>query len=152
VAEYEGREVTPQDNGYLSLNHAEYASTAERNRLLEFPGLRRKPLRASAGHPVTQLWYARQGIITPEMEFIAIRENMGRATMSDHSGRHSPQPLGQAARRLFAAGRERIHTLGFPSLSAAHSSRNHAGICPRVKLPPAARLFQQTSITPSWSR
>src|SRR5205823_6232485 len=38
----------------------------------------RKPLRASANHPVTQLWYARQGIITPEMEFIAIREN-GRA-------------------------------------------------------------------------
>jgi len=30
------------------------------------------------GHPVTQLWYARQGMITPEMEFIAIRENMGR--------------------------------------------------------------------------
>jgi len=38
----------------------------------------RKPLRASAGHPVSQLWYARQGIITPEMEFIAIRENLGR--------------------------------------------------------------------------
>ena len=37
-----------------------------------------EPLRASAGHPVTQLWYARQGIITPEMEFIAIRENLGR--------------------------------------------------------------------------
>jgi phosphomethylpyrimidine synthase len=83
VEEYEGREVKPQDNGYLSRNHAEYASTAERNRLLEFPGLRRKPQRASAGHPVTQLWYARQGIITPEMEFIAIRENMGRAKMDD---------------------------------------------------------------------
>jgi phosphomethylpyrimidine synthase len=38
----------------------------------------RKPLRASAGHPVTQLWYAKQGIVTPEMEFIAIRENLGR--------------------------------------------------------------------------
>ena len=37
----------------------------------------RKPLRASKGQPVTQLWYARQGIITPEMEFIATRENMG---------------------------------------------------------------------------
>ena len=83
VEEYEGREVKPQDNGYLSRNHAEYASTAERNRLLEFPGLRRKPQRASADHPVTQLWYARQGIITPEMEFIAIRENMGRAKMDD---------------------------------------------------------------------
>ena len=82
VASYEGREVQPMDNGYLSGKHAEYASTSERNRLIEFPGLtgnKRKPLRASAGHPVTQLWYARRGIITPEMEFIAIRENMGRA-------------------------------------------------------------------------
>ena len=82
VAAYEGRKVQPMDNGYLSGKHAEYASTSERNRLIEFPGLKgskRKPLRSSAGHPVTQLWYARQGIITPEMEFIAIRENMGRA-------------------------------------------------------------------------
>jgi phosphomethylpyrimidine synthase len=80
VEEYDGREVKPQDNGYLSRQHAEYASQAEKNRLVEFPGLkgqRRRPLRASKGHPVTQLWYARQGIITPEMEFIAIRENMG---------------------------------------------------------------------------
>jgi phosphomethylpyrimidine synthase len=92
TAPYEGREVQPMDNGYLSGKHAEFASTAERNRLIEFPGLKsaqRKPRRASAGHPVTQLWYARQGIITPEMEFIAIRENMGRAqqtTLSDLSG------------------------------------------------------------------
>ncbi|MEI9892436.1 MAG: phosphomethylpyrimidine synthase ThiC [Chthoniobacter sp.] len=88
VEAYDGREVKPQDNGYLSGKHAEYASKAERNRLVEFPGLkgqRRRPLRASAGHPVTQLWYARQGIITPEMEFIAIRENMGRAQLADLS-------------------------------------------------------------------
>jgi phosphomethylpyrimidine synthase len=115
VAAYEGREVQPMDNGYLSGKHAEYASTAERNRLIEFPGLtgnRRKPLRSSAGHPVTQLWYARQGIITPEMEFIAIRENMGRAqqtTLSDlsndivrnelgkqHSGSGQLSPLPQS--------------------------------------------------------
>jgi phosphomethylpyrimidine synthase len=86
VREYDGREVKPQDNGYLSRNHAEYASKAERNRLVEFPGLRRKPLRASAGHPVSQLWYARQGTITPEMEFIAIRENMGRARIAELGG------------------------------------------------------------------
>ena len=86
VAEYDGREVKPQDNGYLSGKHAEYASKAEKNRLVEFPGLkgqRRRPLRASAGHPVTQLWYARQGVVTPEMEFIAIRENLGRAQIAD---------------------------------------------------------------------
>ena len=88
VEAYDGREVLPQDNGYLSGKHAEYASKAERNRLVEFPGLkgqRRRPLRASAGHPVTQLWYARQGIITPEMEYIAIRENLGRAKIAELS-------------------------------------------------------------------
>jgi phosphomethylpyrimidine synthase len=79
VAEYDGRKVKPQDNGYLSGKHAEYASKAEKNRFMEFTGLtgqHRRPLRASRGHPITQLWYARQGIITSEMEFIAIRENM----------------------------------------------------------------------------
>jgi len=86
VEEYDGREVKPMDNGYLSGKHAEFASNAEKNRLVEFPGLlgqRRKPLRAKAGKVVTQLQYARAGIITPEMEFIAIRENMGRAKISD---------------------------------------------------------------------
>ncbi|MES1180475.1 MAG: phosphomethylpyrimidine synthase, partial [Verrucomicrobiota bacterium] len=79
VEEYDGREVKPQDNGYLSGKHAEYASKAEKNRLIEFPGLtaqKRRTLRAKKGKIVTQLQYARAGIITPEMEFIAIRENM----------------------------------------------------------------------------
>ena len=101
TASYEGRAVQPMDNGYLSGKHAEFASTAERNRLIEFPGLtgsRRRPLRASAGHPVTQLWYARQGIITPEMEFIAIRENMGRSQqtkLANLSGDISRNELGK---------------------------------------------------------
>jgi len=43
-----------------------------------FPGLARKPRRAKAGMNVTQMHYARQGIITPEMEFVAIRENQNR--------------------------------------------------------------------------
>ena len=46
---------------------------------LRFPGLRRQPLRARAGCNVTQLHYARRGIITPEMEFVALRENLNRA-------------------------------------------------------------------------
>ncbi|HWX11071.1 MAG TPA: phosphomethylpyrimidine synthase ThiC [Trinickia sp.] len=46
---------------------------------LRFPGLHRKPRRAKAGANVTQMHYARRGIITPEMEFIAIRENQRRA-------------------------------------------------------------------------
>jgi phosphomethylpyrimidine synthase len=88
VEEIDGREVKPQDNGYLSGKHAEYASKAEKNRLVEFPGLtsqRRRPLRAKAGKVVTQLAYARAGIITPEMEFIALRENMGRAKIAEMS-------------------------------------------------------------------
>ena len=91
VEEYDGRTTKPLDNGYLSSVHADHATQRDKaNRLTEFPGLRRKPFRASAGHPVTQYWYAKQGIITPEMEFIAIRENMGLAKL-----REDAQALGQ---------------------------------------------------------
>ncbi|MEO8617443.1 MAG: phosphomethylpyrimidine synthase ThiC, partial [Luteolibacter sp.] len=86
VEAYDGRPVQPQDNGYLTEKHAEYASQSERaNKFIEFPGLtaeRRQPLRAT-GKPVTQKYYADQGIITAEMEFIAIRENMRRAQIAD---------------------------------------------------------------------
>jgi phosphomethylpyrimidine synthase len=88
VEEYEGRIVRPIDDGYLSEKHA--ASGNGKNGLVGRDGAspartraRRKPFRASAGHPVTQLWYARQGIITPEMEFIAIRENHGRDAVAE---------------------------------------------------------------------
>jgi len=79
VEEYEGRDVKPEDNGYLSDEHADRynENKAAKNKLKEYPGLKRKPLKAK-DHPVTQLWYAKQGIITPEMEYIAIRENLGR--------------------------------------------------------------------------
>ncbi|KZZ06748.1 phosphomethylpyrimidine synthase ThiC, partial [Oleiphilus sp. HI0078] len=57
---------------------SEYANVRDQNLALD--GLRfehkRKPLKAKAGKNVTQLYYARQGIITPEMEYIAIRENL----------------------------------------------------------------------------
>ena len=45
---------------------------------LRFPGLQRRPLRARAGANVSQMHYARRGIITPEMEYVAIRENNNR--------------------------------------------------------------------------
>jgi len=80
VEEYEGRPVRPEDDGYLSEQHRQWARARRQDdpgyRLEGLTAPRRKPLRASKGHPVTQLWYARQGIITPEMEFVAIRENM----------------------------------------------------------------------------
>ncbi|MGM0878746.1 MAG: phosphomethylpyrimidine synthase ThiC [Bacillota bacterium] len=69
VEEYEGREIKPEDNGYNDENDP-------RANHKVFPGLKRKPLRAKKGGNVTQLHYAKKGIITPEMEFIALRENM----------------------------------------------------------------------------
>ena len=53
----------------------EYAARNEPN---NFPGLKRPPLRAKSSACVTQMHYARRGVITPEMEYIAIRENLGR--------------------------------------------------------------------------
>ncbi|MCH1508816.1 MAG: phosphomethylpyrimidine synthase, partial [Akkermansiaceae bacterium] len=69
IEEYEGREIQAIDNGYLSEAHAEKynENKASKNKLKEYPGLKRKPLK-STGKPVTQKWYADQGIITPEME------------------------------------------------------------------------------------
>jgi phosphomethylpyrimidine synthase len=92
VGEYAGREITAADNGYLSREHIEKynENKAARNKLKEYPGLKRKPLRASAGHPVTQKWYADQGIVTPEMEYIAIRENLGR--MEEFRAIHDKYP------------------------------------------------------------
>ncbi len=84
VEEYEGREVLPQDNGYLTKGAEEIAKANKRGTLEEFPGLKRAPLRAKAGHCVTQMHYARKGIITPEMEYVAIRENLGRQAAFDH--------------------------------------------------------------------
>ncbi|OAZ63626.1 Phosphomethylpyrimidine synthase [Bacillus siamensis] len=78
VEEYNGRTVKPEDNGYK-----------KEGRAAEYPGLQRKPLRAKAGKNVTQLHYARKGIITPEMEFIAIREHVSPEFVRDEvaSGR-----------------------------------------------------------------
>jgi phosphomethylpyrimidine synthase len=98
VEEYEGRKVQPIDDGWLSDVHARSGQQKRSTLNAQRPTLngagapsRRKPLRAKS-HPVTQLWYARQGIITPEMEFIAIRENLGRDNL--RSARGSRAPLG----------------------------------------------------------
>jgi len=79
VGEYEGRPVQPIDDGYLSEGHHEFAADRRQQpstldpRLSTLP--KRKLLRAKPSQRPTQLAYARAGIITPEMEFIAIREN-----------------------------------------------------------------------------
>ncbi|QXC50258.1 phosphomethylpyrimidine synthase ThiC [Agrobacterium salinitolerans] len=76
VEAYEGRHVKPEDNGF---------ATGER--LTPEFGVRHQPLKATAGKAVTQLAYARAGIITPEMEFIAIRENLGREAVKEKLAR-----------------------------------------------------------------
>src|SRR5437773_5231068 len=78
VEEYTGRNINPMDNGYKSEEELEKARNSNNGKLEHFPGLRRKPLKAKTGEAVTQFAYARKEIITPEMEYIAIRENLGR--------------------------------------------------------------------------
>ncbi|CAB3784771.1 phosphomethylpyrimidine synthase ThiC [Pararobbsia alpina] len=58
---------------------------------LRFPNLQRKPLRARAGRNVSQMHYARQGIITPEMEYVAIRENQRRVEYIEGLRQSGPQ-------------------------------------------------------------
>ncbi len=61
----------------------------------EAAGLQRQPRRAKAGANVTQMHYARKGIITPEMEYIALRENGRMEWLAEYLG----QPKREARRR-----------------------------------------------------
>jgi phosphomethylpyrimidine synthase len=79
VEEYDGREIRPQDDGLR-------ADDPRANREV-FPGLRRRPLRARPDQNVTQLHYARRGIVTPEMEFIALRESVSPEFVRDEVAR-----------------------------------------------------------------
>lgn len=76
VEEYDGRVKNARDDGY---------KRADDPRINEgsFPGLKRRPLRAKEGMNVTQMHYARKGIITPEMEYIAIREGFSPEFVRD---------------------------------------------------------------------
>ncbi len=91
VEEIDGRRIKPSDNGYLSDRHDERS----RERSQELPDFDRSSLsvlRGSGNNPVTQLHYARKGIITPEMEFVAIRENMKLQTLAERL-KSSPEEL-----------------------------------------------------------
>lgn len=72
VEEVAQREVRPEDNGMKGPDRS--------GGVAPFPNVRKKVLRARPGMNVTQMHYARRGIITPEMEYVATRENLGRAT------------------------------------------------------------------------
>ncbi len=99
VEEYQGRDLQPIDDGYLTFDAANQARQKEKGRLEDFPALSRTPLRAKKGSCVTQMHYAKKGIITPEMEFIAIRENLGRERSAGIPARSgSEKESGQDAR------------------------------------------------------
>ncbi len=74
VEEYDARKVKPEDNGL---------KTAAKVEVAQFPNVKARVLRAKAGKSVTQMTYAKAGLVTPEMEYIALRENEGRKTMAE---------------------------------------------------------------------
>ncbi|WP_419814239.1 phosphomethylpyrimidine synthase ThiC [Glacieibacterium sp.] len=73
VERYPGREVKPEDNGLTGRMQPDVST---------YPNVNHMPLRAKPGMNVTQMHYARRGIVTPEMEYVAIRENLGRAQLA----------------------------------------------------------------------
>ncbi|MGN6447558.1 MAG: phosphomethylpyrimidine synthase ThiC, partial [Brucella intermedia] len=73
---YNGRSVQPADNGFVSVD-----------RLTPWFPVRHRPRRAGSGKAVSQIAYARDGIVTPEMEFVAIRENLGRKAVREKLAR-----------------------------------------------------------------
>src|SRR4051812_44999801 len=75
VQEVAQREVRPEDNGQLGPDRS--------GGVQPFPKTRKRVLRAKAGANVSQMHYARRGIVTPEMEYVAIRENLGRAQLAE---------------------------------------------------------------------
>ena len=78
--EYAGRPARPEDDGRR-------ATSGLRNLDAVFPGLSRRPRRGRDGRAVTQLAYARRGTITPEMEFIAVREGLPAEFVRDEVAR-----------------------------------------------------------------
>ena len=73
IEEYEARAVKPEDNGQLGPDRS--------GGVPAYPNVRKTVYRAKAGKNLSQMHYARQGIITPEMEYVAERENLGRAAL-----------------------------------------------------------------------
>ncbi|MXO49316.1 phosphomethylpyrimidine synthase ThiC [Erythrobacter vulgaris] len=90
VEEYDAREVKPEDNGQLGPDRS--------GGVPAFPNVHRRVLRAKPGANVSQMHYARRGIITPEMEYVAERENLGREMLREEAvrleARNDGQPWG----------------------------------------------------------
>ena len=74
---YDGREMKPEDNGQLGPDRS--------GGVPQYPNVIKRPLRAKSGKNLSQMHYARQGIITPEMEYVAERENLGRERLKHYN-------------------------------------------------------------------
>ena len=77
VARHDGRQTRPEDNGQLGPDRS--------GGVPQFPNVVARPLRAKPGANVTQMHYARKGIVTPEMEYVAERENLGRERLASYA-------------------------------------------------------------------
>ena len=119
VEEYTGRDLKPEDNGNVAGKHL----------ARDFPN-KPAPLRGLNGKPVTQLEFARAGIVTKEMDYVAHRENLGRK---------AALPRAKAA---VADGE------GFGAAIPEHITPEFV----RDEIARAGRSFRPTSTTPSWSR
>jgi phosphomethylpyrimidine synthase len=80
VEEVVQREVRPEDNG----QHVGASGPDRSGGVPAFPNVRKVVLRAKPGANLSQMHYARQGIITPEMEYVAVRENLGREMLAEY--------------------------------------------------------------------
>ncbi len=87
IEERNDTEVLPGLTSEYGRQRADMADLAA----LRFPGLHRLPRQAKAGMNVSQMHYARKGIVTPEMEYVAIRENMQRQVYLDSLRKSGPQ-------------------------------------------------------------
>ena len=76
VEEVTQREVKPEDNGQLGPDRS--------GGVPAFPNVRKTVLRGKPGANLSQMHYARRGIITPEMEYVATRENLGRERLAQY--------------------------------------------------------------------
>jgi phosphomethylpyrimidine synthase len=84
---YTGRPVQPVDNGLKSHDHRAGGGSEHRNLDSVFEQAGRQPRRALQGRTVTQMAYARRGQITPEMEFVALREGLAPEFVRDEVAR-----------------------------------------------------------------
>ena len=156
VEEIEGRVVRPIDDGWLSEKHAAIAAQRSTSNVQRptpngskedssFVIHRQsgsdhssfsahRPLRAKRGNCVTQLAYARAGVITPEMEFIAIRENLGRAQRSEVSGQKSAGGNAENSSPV-----TRHSSLSRNDLSFAHPGNSFGASVPREITPEFVR-------------